>query len=283
MKGRVTSRRIHDSPKDVSTTPHASLTYSFLSRIPLPSGFALRLIGSQSRVKPLSPELCDHPPKHPSSDSHLASLSTQTPDLDSSSSRQDTHQLSNAPPKHPQTPCTPCCVSSTPRHFYYHHFHHLEVRLPLATHSPNTSHVLSQNPHPRHHHPPPFRKRPHLSIYRPQHTWFNPSILGRITGSLLSGGLYLFFAAYACAPLLGWDFSSQNVVVVVVAAAAALPAAATVGAKSLLGFAGSFHCANGVRHLVWDCGKRLNNVAARRSGWVVLGVSVCGAVAGAMW
>ncbi|KAB2570178.1 Succinate dehydrogenase cytochrome B subunit [Lasiodiplodia theobromae] len=115
---------------------------------------------------------------------------------------------------------------------------------------------------------------PHLSIYRPQHTWFNPSIIGRITGCALSGGLYLFFAAYAVAPLLGWDLRVDAVA----AAVAALPKAARVGAKAAVGFVGVFHCANGVRHLVWDLGKGVNTVAVRKSGWVVVGFSVCGAV-----
>src|SRR6266516_7958120 len=44
---------------------------------------------------------------------------------------------------------------------------------------------------------------PHLSIYRPQVTWY-ASALNRITGAVLSGGLYVFAAAYLVSPLLGW-------------------------------------------------------------------------------
>ncbi|GME32195.1 Succinate dehydrogenase cytochrome b560 subunit [Neofusicoccum parvum] len=111
---------------------------------------------------------------------------------------------------------------------------------------------------------------PHLTIYRPQVTSVL-SISHRITGQILSGGIYLFFAAYAASPLLGWDLSSGSVA----AAVAAWPVALTASAKGLLGFFFSFHSFNGVRHLVWDAGKAMTNGAVIRSGWAVVGLSVC--------
>lgn len=119
---------------------------------------------------------------------------------------------------------------------------------------------------------------PHATIYRPQITWLG-SITGRVTGSLAAGALYLFFAGYAVAPVFGWDLGSEAAV----AFAAGLPGAVKVGAKALAGWAVSYHCLNGVRHLAWDFAVGVNNRAVMRSGWVVVGLSVCGAVGSALY
>jgi len=50
---------------------------------------------------------------------------------------------------------------------------------------------------------------PHLSIYRPQITWY-PSMFHRITGAMLSTGFYIFGAAYLVAPVLGWHLESAS-------------------------------------------------------------------------
>ena len=63
---------------------------------------------------------------------------------------------------------------------------------------------------------------PHLAIYRPQITWY-ASALHRITGSVASGGLYVFGAAYLIAPLFGWHLESASIA----AAFGAMPFAAT--------------------------------------------------------
>ncbi|KAL4958086.1 hypothetical protein BDW69DRAFT_154963 [Aspergillus filifer] len=114
---------------------------------------------------------------------------------------------------------------------------------------------------------------PHLSIYRPQITW-TVSIATRITGIILSGGLYLYATAHALSPVTGWDvtsdsvlrkFGEQNEIV-------------KTGLKTLVAWPFLFHCLNGVRHLVWDTGVGLNNRAVTRSGWGVVGVSVSGGV-----
>src|SRR5689334_13301470 len=50
---------------------------------------------------------------------------------------------------------------------------------------------------------------PHLTIYQPQVTWYL-SALNRITGSTLSGVMYLFGAAYLVSPLFGWHLESAS-------------------------------------------------------------------------
>lgn len=50
---------------------------------------------------------------------------------------------------------------------------------------------------------------PHLGIYKWQVTWILSS-LNRITGSVLSGGLYIFGALYCVAPLLGFSITSAG-------------------------------------------------------------------------
>jgi succinate dehydrogenase (ubiquinone) cytochrome b560 subunit len=110
---------------------------------------------------------------------------------------------------------------------------------------------------------------PHLSIYRPQITWYG-SALNRITGSLLSGGLYVFATAYLVAPLFGWHLESQSIA----AAFATWPIAAKVATKYLVSLPFTYHCWNGVRHMVWDMGKELLNKQVVRTGWAVVGLTV---------
>ncbi|KAI9712371.1 MAG: hypothetical protein M1820_001584 [Bogoriella megaspora] len=115
---------------------------------------------------------------------------------------------------------------------------------------------------------------PHLGIYRPQITWI-PSILNRITGSVLSGGLYIFGAAYLVSPLFGWHLESATLA----AAFGALPLAAKFGLKTLVAWPFTFHSFNGLRHLVWDMGLSLTNKKVAQTGWFVVGLSTVTAFA----
>jgi len=115
---------------------------------------------------------------------------------------------------------------------------------------------------------------PHLSIYRPQITWYG-SALHRITGSILSGGLYVFATAYLISPLLGWHLESASIA----AAFGALPLAAKFAVKLGVALPFTYHAFNGVRHLVWDLGKQLTNKQVIKTGWTVVGLSVTSAVA----
>ncbi|PYH92227.1 cytochrome b560 subunit of succinate dehydrogenase [Aspergillus ellipticus CBS 707.79] len=114
---------------------------------------------------------------------------------------------------------------------------------------------------------------PHLSIYRPQITWIGSSI-HRVTGLMLSGSLYLYATAYLASPMLGWDLGSASAV----AAFAGLPIIAKVALKATLAMPFTYHCMNGVRHLIWDLGVGLTNPQVIKSGWTVVGLSTISAL-----
>lgn len=115
---------------------------------------------------------------------------------------------------------------------------------------------------------------PHLSIYKPQITWYG-SGLNRITGSVLSGGLYVFGAAYLVAPLFGWHLESATMA----AAFGAWPVALKVATKMAVAFPFTYHSFNGLRHFAWDLGKDMSNKQVQRTGWAVVGISVASSVA----
>ena len=115
---------------------------------------------------------------------------------------------------------------------------------------------------------------PHLSIYRPQITWYASSF-HRITGIVLSGSLYLFATGYLVSPLLGWHLESASIA----AAFGALPLIAKVLLKGTLALPFTFHSLNGLRHLTWDLGRALTNQQVIKTGWTVVGLSVASALA----
>lgn len=114
---------------------------------------------------------------------------------------------------------------------------------------------------------------PHLGIYRPNINYFlSPS--NRIAAIILTAPFYVFGSAYLISPLFGWDLSSASVA----AAFSALPVVAKMGIKFFFALPFTMHGLNGVRHLMWDTGRGLTNGQTQRSGWVVAGLSVAGAV-----
>lgn len=96
-----------------------------------------------------------------------------------------------------------------------------------------------------------------------------------MTGSVLSGGLYVFATAYLVAPLFGWHLESASMA----AAFGSMPLAAKLFLKLGVAFPFTFHSFNGVRHLIWDTGKMLTNQQVITSGWTVMGLSVTSALA----
>ena len=105
---------------------------------------------------------------------------------------------------------------------------------------------------------------PHLSVYKFKYT-LTTSILNRLTGMVLSGGLVLLVwwltalagGARAYNPVR--SLLSHGVFKLVYA---------------LLIIAFVYHLAAGVRHLIWDTGHALDRDSARRSAWIVLTLSV---------
>ncbi|MCJ1466995.1 hypothetical protein MMC07_005617 [Pseudocyphellaria aurata] len=111
---------------------------------------------------------------------------------------------------------------------------------------------------------------PHLSIYRPQITWYL-SMFNRITGSVLSGGFYIFGFTYLISPLFGWHFFDSAVMA---SAFGSLPWWGKAAVKFGVAMPFTFHSFNGVRHLVWDMGRELSNRAVQVTGWAVVGATV---------
>ncbi|KAI9505941.1 cytochrome b subunit of succinate dehydrogenase, Sdh3p [Coemansia spiralis] len=106
---------------------------------------------------------------------------------------------------------------------------------------------------------------PHLSIYQPQMSWVLSGI-HRNTGVLVAGAAYLYTAAYGLAPVFGVDLSS----LAAASTLAAVPGPVLIAVKALVSGSLSFHCFNGLRHLIWDTGRGLSNKGVFRSGYVVL-------------
>ncbi|KAL1644381.1 hypothetical protein SLS58_004295 [Diplodia intermedia] len=115
---------------------------------------------------------------------------------------------------------------------------------------------------------------PHLTIYKPQITWYG-SGFHRITGCAISGGVYLYFMAYTIAPLTGWHLESQSLA----AAVAAWPIAAKVGVKTIAALPFTYHCINGLRHIAWDFAVGINNKKVIQSGWTAVGLTAVSTLA----
>src|SRR5262245_48822400 len=101
---------------------------------------------------------------------------------------------------------------------------------------------------------------PHLGVYKFAYT-MSLSILHRLTGMAASVG-FLAFAWWLMALASGPE-----------AYATAMRCLTSPFGKLLLaGFSFSFvyHFCNGIRHMVWDTGRGLERIQARRSGAVVV-------------
>ncbi|KAF1812153.1 mitochondrial succinate dehydrogenase subunit C [Eremomyces bilateralis CBS 781.70] len=113
---------------------------------------------------------------------------------------------------------------------------------------------------------------PHISIYRFSH-WY-ASGFHRITGILLSGGFYLYMAAYAAAPSLGWQIGSASLA----AGFGAWPIAAKIATKFAVASPFVYHCVNGLRHLTWDTGKMFSLTMVKRTEVLTVVTALVGAL-----
>jgi succinate dehydrogenase / fumarate reductase, cytochrome b subunit len=105
---------------------------------------------------------------------------------------------------------------------------------------------------------------PHLGVYKFMYT-MTLSILHRLTGIAASVG-FLLFAWWLMALATGHDAYQR-----------AMGFLQTPLAKLLLvgfAFAFAYHFCNGIRHMVWDTGRGLERAQARRSGWLVVVLSL---------
>jgi succinate dehydrogenase (ubiquinone) cytochrome b560 subunit len=114
---------------------------------------------------------------------------------------------------------------------------------------------------------------PHLTIYKPQLTWYL-SMFNRLTGVVLSGGIYVFALTYLASPLFGWHLDSASLA----AGFASWPVLAKVAAKFTIALPFTFHSFNGLRHLLWDSAKLFKNIQVIRTAQAVIGVSLISAL-----
>jgi succinate dehydrogenase / fumarate reductase, cytochrome b subunit len=108
---------------------------------------------------------------------------------------------------------------------------------------------------------------PHLSIYRFAYT-MALSILHRATGLLLAAGLILLVVFIASVA------GGEDCYAAFQAFAASIGGRLLIAAF-LIGFC--YHLANGIRHLTWDMGFGMERAQARRSGVIVVALTVLGA------
>jgi succinate dehydrogenase (ubiquinone) cytochrome b560 subunit len=93
--------------------------------------------------------------------------------------------------------------------------------------------------------------------------------MNRITGVILSGGLYIYAIGYLVGPTVGWHFESA----VLASGFAAWSVGSKIAAKITLALPFAFHSLNGVRHLAWDIGLGYGKLQVIRTGWFVVGLT----------
>jgi succinate dehydrogenase / fumarate reductase, cytochrome b subunit len=105
---------------------------------------------------------------------------------------------------------------------------------------------------------------PHLSVYKFKYT-LATSILNRLAGLILSLGFFLFIYWLVALAAGAHAYAQARELL-------SLGLFKLVYAVLLAAFV--YHLAAGVRHLIWDTGRGLERASARRSAWIVAGVSV---------
>jgi succinate dehydrogenase (ubiquinone) cytochrome b560 subunit len=110
---------------------------------------------------------------------------------------------------------------------------------------------------------------PHLSIYKLEQTYLGSSAWMRITGCTVTGAIYVFFASYLVAPIVGLGFDSSALV----SAFASLPSAVQGAIKLALAFPFTFHFFNGIKQLWFDASSKAfnprNMTRSEISVWVI--------------
>ncbi|KAI9236901.1 MAG: hypothetical protein BYD32DRAFT_8208 [Podila humilis] len=114
---------------------------------------------------------------------------------------------------------------------------------------------------------------PHLTIYDPQLTWVM-SASHRATGGAVAVGFYAGAIGYAVLPMLGLGFDAATVT----SALATVPVAAKVAGKFLIAYPFTFHCFNGLRHLLWDTTRAMTMKGVYTTGYIVLGLTTVSSI-----
>ena len=100
------------------------------------------------------------------------------------------------------------------------------------------------------------------------------SILTRITGAILSGGLYVFGALYLASSTLDIDLGSDSIA----AAFGKLPSWVKVTAKFGIAFPFLLHSFNGLRYFAWDTARLMGNHQVVKTGWMSIGCTTIGSI-----
>ncbi|GAD96488.1 succinate dehydrogenase cytochrome b560 subunit [Paecilomyces variotii No. 5] len=119
---------------------------------------------------------------------------------------------------------------------------------------------------------------PHLTIYKWRYTSL-ASILNRITGGILAGGLYGFAFVYLLSPMVDLDVSSTAMA----EAFGSLPSGTKVFIKFSVALPFAYHCFNGMKHLIWDRGYLLRNKQSQYAAWVVAAAAISTSLGLALW
>jgi succinate dehydrogenase / fumarate reductase, cytochrome b subunit len=106
---------------------------------------------------------------------------------------------------------------------------------------------------------------PHLSVYKMTRYTLLTSILNRITGLILSIGLLVL--VYWLMAVAGGSRAYARAQWIL-----SLGALKLIYAGLLVAF--SYHLVAGIRHLIWDTGRGLERLQARRSAGIVAAVSI---------
>jgi succinate dehydrogenase / fumarate reductase cytochrome b subunit len=114
---------------------------------------------------------------------------------------------------------------------------------------------------------------PHLSVYKFKYT-LATSILNRFAGLILSLGLILL--VYWLVALAAGARAYEQARAIL-----SLGVCKLLYAVLLAAFV--YHLCAGVRHLIWDTGRGLERASARRSAWIVAGVSLIVTAVLAYW
>ncbi|KAK1924290.1 hypothetical protein DB88DRAFT_489711 [Papiliotrema laurentii] len=113
---------------------------------------------------------------------------------------------------------------------------------------------------------------PHFTIYQPQVTWLL-SIANRVTGSFLSGALYLGAVTYLLHPMYPAIDSAHLIDLVT-----SLPTWAKGSAKLIFAVPFTFHTFNGIRHLAWDIGYGLTLKGMQAGAYITMAATAVSSI-----
>ncbi|KAG0346916.1 cytochrome b subunit of succinate dehydrogenase, Sdh3p [Podila humilis] len=95
------------------------------------------------------------------------------------------------------------------------------------------------------------------------------SAFHRATGGAVAVGFYAGAVSYVVLPMFGLGFDAATVT----STLATVPYAAKVAGKFIIAYPFTFHCFNGIRHMIWDTANLLTMKGVYATGYTVLGLT----------